>query len=476
VESSFAHTAWVFSRAISLIYAIAFLSIIVQARGLWGSTGILPISHYADLATNQLGLSRFYVLPSFFYITAADWAIVGFAVLGTVAAALAFFGFAQGWMLLLCYLLYLSYVSMGQDFLSFQWDVLLLEVGFLALFVVPWRFGFFPWLAVEPHQMVIWIFYLVIFKLMLLSGLAKIWSGDESWRNFTALTYHYWTQPIPNFIAAFLHGVPVGCQKISTVIMFLIELVFPFLILAAPVRFIAGLGFIFLNVMIILSGNFAFFNWLTIALSLWLLPNSWFHSLKFLPTLEITANAPSLVVMPVMLYLAVASLFWLTRHYLPPAMENMLRPLVRATASFSLSNSYGLFASMTKDRLEIVIEGSDDGIDWQEYEFKYKPGDVKRMPPWMAPHQPRLDWQMWFAALGRYEDSPWLDHFMAAVQSGSPEVLALLNRNPFPKKPPQFLRAQLYRYEFLSPSQIIHGDGWWKRTFVGNFSPVFKLR
>lgn len=475
LDSPFAITAWSFSRLLSVIYFVAFWSLAVQARGLWGSSGILPIQHYAGLATQQLGLSRFLYMPSFFYFSSGNAAIVGLAVFGMACAFLAGLGFAQGWMLLLCFLIYLSYTALGQDFLAFQWDTLLLEVGFLSLFAVPWAIGFHPWAAVEPHWFVRWTFYLVLFKLIFLSGLVKILSGDESWRNFTALTYHYWTQPIPNFIAPFVHALPASIHRLATIATFVVELALPFLIFSPRTRVYAGVGMILLNCLILLTGNFAFFNWLAIFMCLWLVPSTWLDPLGALAAkIQVVSSAPTAVAAPVMALLALMSLYWCTRFILPPFVHSAMRPILRVTSGWSVSNSYGLFAVMTKDRPEIILEGSNDGQTWLEYEFKFKPGDVKRAPPWMAPHQPRLDWQLWFAAMGTFNQSPWLDDFMLRVEQGSPDVLDLLAKNPFPAAPPQYLRARLFRYEFLSPSEIRAGQGWWKRTLIGDFSPVFK--
>lgn len=465
--------AWCFSRLLCLVYFVAFLSLMVQARGLWGVQGILPISHYAEIATLQLGWSRHFQIPSLFYFFAGDFAIVGWAAVGALAAALAFFGLAQGWMLLLCFIIYLSYVSLGQDFLSFQWDTLLIEVGFVALFAVPWGVRWQPWGSIEPHWIIPYVFGALLFKLMFLSGVVKILSGDQSWRDFTALSYHFWTQPLPNPLSPLFHSLPMWAQKINTAMTFLVELILPFLIFVPRLRWIAAIGFFFLNIMIIVSGNFAFFNWLTIFLAVWLLPEEWLAQLWGSRVMNLLHGPHPYVIWPVGVLLLVLSLFWCTRWFLPRGILQIFSPMAQLANNWHISNSYGLFAVMTKDRPEIVLEGSNDKVSWQEYEFKFKPGDLKRMPPLVAPHQPRLDWQMWFAALGRFEHNDWMEEFMKRVIDGSPVVLSLLAKNPFPDQPPKYLRAQLYKYEFQSVSEIVKGEGWWRRTLLGTYSPIF---
>ena len=477
MEQNYAYSSWIFTRALSLIYLVAFLSLIPQARGLWGSQGVLPIRPFMKNVEQNLDSQRLWQVPSVFWLSTSDDFIFGAAVTGAVFAGAALLGFAQGWCLFMCFAFYLSFCSSGQEFMAFQWDSLLLEVGFLALFTVPWNFDFALTVAAEPHWFVRGMFYFILFKLMFLSGVVKLMSGDEAWRDFSAMSYHYWTQPLPNPIAPFAHALPDWVHQISTGVTFAVELILPFFMLWPRARaWVAG-GFFILSLMILLTGNYAFFNWLTIALCIWLVPDTvWYSVVERLPfTLHAIPAAmfPHPVISAVMGVLALLSVVWCVQLWLPEEVLEYLQPPLRLGQIFHVSNSYGLFATMTKTRPEIVIEGSADGQEWKEYEFKFKAGPLFRRPPLVAPHQPRLDWQLWFAALGSAGNNPWVQTLMLRIAEKSPDVLEFFSSNPFPDVPPKFLRARLYNYEFTSPEEILESDQWWKRTFVREYTPVF---
>lgn len=476
MAQSYALSAWFFIRALSFIYLIAFVSLAFQAKGLFGPKGILPIENYLKAVEVQTDGNRYWQVPSIFWMNASEEAVVGVALAGAIYAGLALFGFAQGWMLLLCFFLYLSFVSTGQDFMSFQWDALLLELGFLALFTVPWRFHFELTVMEDPHWIVRGMFYVVLFKLMFLSGVVKLTSGDEAWWDLSALSYHYWTQPLPNPLAPFVHQLPFWTHQAGTAAMFAVELVFPFLIFWPRTRVLAAFAFAALSLSILLTGNYTFFNWLTLALCIWLIPDSMWEHIDLTPLSVMTfphVASPHPVTTSVMIVLFLLSLMWSTRWFYPESLLGWLQPVARVVNRLHISSPYGLFAVMTKNRPEIVIEGSLDGQTWKEYEFKYKPGNLYRHPPVVAPHQPRLDWQMWFAALGTFQANPWLQNLMGRLFENSPEVTALLDYNPFASEPPKFLRARLYEYEFTSPEQIV-GDGqWWERKLTSEYSPTF---
>ena len=239
---SYALSAWFFTRALSVIYFVAFVSLAVQASGLWSSKGILPIRGYLQAVEKQIGsqAEAVWQLPTVFWLDSTDQSIQTAAMIGATCAALAFIGFAQGWMLLVCFGLYLSFVTAGQEFMSFQWDALLIEVGFVALFAVAWNFKLQFLHALEPHWSARYMFYIVLFKLMFLSGVVKLISGDETWRDLSALSYHYWTQPLPNPLAPFMHSLPLFVHQASTVMTFIIELGAPFLMFWPRARVWAG--------------------------------------------------------------------------------------------------------------------------------------------------------------------------------------------------------------------------------------------
>jgi len=478
MEQSYAISAWFFTRALCAVYLIAFLSLMVQAKGLWGKQGIMPIAEYHKAVAAESDHFRYNEIPSAFWLSSSDEFIYGAAVTGACFAFAALAGFAQGWSLLICFGLYLSFCSSGQSFMTFQWDALLLEVGFLALFTVPWNFNFSVLWAHEPHWLVRGMFYVVLFKLMFLSGVVKLTSGDESWRDLTALSYHYWTQPLPNPLSPFMNALPLWIHQVSAVLTFIVELIVPFFFFWPRARFWAALPVIGLSLLIFVTGNYTFFNILTIALCFWLIPDeAWRALTQYLPFELQTAPAhifPHPTTAVAMLFLGFLSVFWILRPWLPEQIIDSLSPFIANVQPFHISSPYGLFANMTKERREIVIEGSSDGREWKEYEFKYKPGDVNRMPPIVEPHQPRLDWQMWFAALGNLRSNPWMQTLMLRLFQNAPDVTELFEKNPFSDKPPMFLRARLYEYTFADPEDIVNSGIWWRRKPVGDYSPAFQ--
>jgi lipase maturation factor 1 len=330
----------------------------------------------------------------------------------------------------------------------------------------------------------IWLLRFLLFRLMFMSGVVKLASGDPTWSNLTALDFHYWTQPLPTPLAWFASQMPLWTKQLSTLIMFFIELVVPFtFFMPRRIRFIGAWLTIFLQLTIILTGNYTFFNWLTIALCILLFDDDalrrWFPG-HFRDILQARASAikraAAVVLAALLVFLGgiqVARL--LDQRINPRNLPTPLAELTRRTSAFHLSNGYGLFAVMTKTRPEIIVEGSNDGEEWLPYTFKFKVGDVYRAPPIVAPHQPRLDWQMWFAALGSYQNNPWFVSFVRHLLLGSPEVLALLESNPFPDNPPAFIRARLYQYRF-SDSEARAADGaWWMREDAGIYLPAVSL-
>lgn len=475
MEQTYALSAWLFARALSLIYLIAFLSLLGQAKGLWGSQGVMPMKPFVQAVEQSLGGQAYWQAPGVFWLSSSDQFIYGTALTGAIAAGAALLGIAQGWSLLFCWVLYLSFCSFGQEFMSFQWDALLCEAGFLALFAVPWNFDLTFTLARDPHWLVRGMFYLLLFKLMFLSGVVKLMSGDESWRDLTALSYHYWTQPLPNPISPFMNAMPLWFHRISAAGTFAIELVAPFFLAWPRARVWVAIPFALLSGLILLTGNYTFFNYLTLALCIWLVPDSvWERILPFSLHTEISPMFPHPVVAVTMGILAFLSLIWCVRFWLPEEVLSLISPVLNVTEVYHISNSYGLFANMTKTRPEIIIEGSADGQNWKEYEFKYKPGNIYRHPPVIAPFQPRLDWQMWFAALGGFRQNQWVGTLMIRMFQNAPDVMSFFSDNPFADKPPEYLRARVYDYTFTSPDEILNNGQWWNRKLVGDYTPTVK--
>lgn len=485
---SYALSSWLFRRALSLIFVVAFISLGHQVRGLWGEHGVLPIGEYLTFLRTLGGAEGFFQGPSLFWISSRDFVLVGCAWTGVIAGALAFFGWAEGWMLLICTLLYLSFGNTGQAFLGYQWDRLLPEAGFLALFACHWQIRNRFRDAFEPHGAVRALFYLLLFKLMFLSGVVKFFGHDPAWLDFTALSYHYLTAPLPNPLSPFFSALPAGFHRFSTWMTWVIELPVPLLLAWPRARVVAGVAFILLNLMILFTANFTFFNYLTIALCIWTIPDRLWRRLFERMRLGIRLNfelAPSRnsrTLLSVALILALLDVFWLGRGVFPGWHPPRWLSLASVSKNIGISNPYGLFPTIYKSRHETVLEGSLDGDHWKEYVFRFVPGPLDRAPPVVAPFMPRLDWELadddetiWDQHSGAYRPGTWVDRLMMRLLEGRPEVLAFLSNNPFPDTPPLYLRACRYLYEFDSPSVILSTGQWWRRTRLPEVSATLSL-
>ncbi|QLY24378.1 lipase maturation factor family protein [Bdellovibrio sp. KM01] len=466
--------SWVVSKALALTYFVAFLSLSVQVLGLFGSRGILSIDHLLNILDKELGASRFRHFPSLFWFASGDFTLKAACMIGMLASTLAFLGFSQTWMLLLCWLLYLSFSSCGQVFLSYQWDNLLLELGVIALFFAPFTFEWRPFAAYEIHPMVMGLVWVLLFKLMFSSGVVKLANKDPDWKNFTALRFHYWTQPLPNPIAWLLEKAPLSFQKFSCVLLFFIELIVPFFIFVpGPVSFIAACLLILLQVLIILTGNFAFFNLLTLGLCASVITDPFwiFESTSWILPVGVSTE----IAVVALVVLLPGNLFWIYKTVFETSKSlDFMLPWMRFLFPFRITNPYGLFAVMTKTRPEIVLEGSNDGNTWLEYEFKHKPTKLSHRPTVIAPFQPRLDWQMWFAALESFNENLWLQNLVTRLFDESPDVQELLKKDPFNGKAPKLLRFVRYNYLFSSWEELKSQKIWWKRGHASPYSPIFE--
>jgi hypothetical protein len=488
-----------FLRSLGIIYLIAFVSLWVQIPGLLGHDGILPTQGTLQQAREQLdalhvGTDRYRLLPTFCWFDASDMSLESQCAAGTVCSVLVIAGLAQAPCLLLLWLLYLSLTTAGGVFLAFQWDSLLLETGFLAIFLAPlqWRSGS-PRHDAPPSRMVVWIFRWLLFRLMFESGCVKWLSGDPTWHDLSALHYHFETQPLPTWIGWFAHQLPAIVQKAMTAVMFFIELIVPFLYFMPrrPRMAAAGVTIVF-QIGILLTGNYGFFNFLTLALCLPLFDDAGLRGLAGLvrmrpshveapatPCLAVRSTRcrwPAAITWPIAAVILSTSLLQLLeilpmRLPVPGPALSVLRWL----QPFRSVNNYGLFSIMTTTRPEIVIEGSNDAVHWQTYAFNYKPGELNHRPRFVEPYQPRLDWQMWFAALGDVRQNPWFVNFCVRLLQGSPAVARLLETNPFPTAPPRYIRAELYEYHFTDWSTLRQTGEWWARAASGIYLPPISL-
>ncbi len=488
-------TRWFFLRALGLVYLFAFVSLWMQVSGLIGHNGILPADQFVSSVQQQcdqqgIGLKRFYLLPTLCWIDASDAFLNFQCAAGAVLSVLLVIGLFPAPCLALLWLLYLSLVIVGRDFMGFQWDCLLLEAGFLAVFLAPLQLLPGPAREVPPSRLFVWLLRLLLFKLMISSGCVKLLSGDPNWRNLTALTFHYQTQPLPTWTAWYANLLPLWFQKLSCAVLFGMEIGAPFLIFTPRrIRFLAAGLLAGLQLLIMLTGNYTFFNWLTLALCLLLLDDFLLEKMvprKFalsFPRDPLLLKKAASIHWPFPLLAAVAAVILMASSYMLAVTldfrSSLLTPLGWVAGQlepFRSVNNYGLFAVMTTERNEIIVEGSDDGTNWLAYEFKYKPGDVNQRPGFVAPFQPRLDWQMWFAALGSYQQNEWFEFFCVRLLQGSPDVLALLAKNPFPGK-----RQDLSARNFIITSLLILADkgatgAWWKREYIGEYMPAVSLR
>jgi len=480
-----------FLRGLGLVYFFAFVSFWTQVTGLVGHNGILPADTYMSAVKQQceqhgIGIERFHLLPTLCWFDASDTFLKFQCAAGVVLSLLLIIGLAPVPCLALLWLLWLSLVVIGRDFMGFQWDNLLLETGWLAIFFAPLQWWPRPGRAAPPSRLFLWLLRLLLFKLMFSSGCVKLLSGDPNWWNLTALTYHYETQPLPPWTAWYANQLPLWFQKLSCAGVLAIETGAPFLIFTPRRLRFAGAGLLAgLQLLILVTGNYCYFNWLSLVLCLVLLDD--FALGQVVPfagrhRAEIIVPAGRHVGWPFPVLAAVAAIVLagssftlaLTLGWRSPLLAP-LGAVAEVIAPFRSVSNYGLFAVMTTRRNEIVVEGSHDGVNWLPYEFKYKPGDLRRRPAFVAPFQPRLDWQMWFAALGNYEDNRWFQNFCVRLLQGSPEVLHLLARNPFPDRPPRFIRAEFHEYHFSLPAGRRATGDWWRRDLVGEYMPAISL-
>ena len=498
--------SWLFLRLLGGILLIAFTSLLVQVCGLVGSEGILPVGPYLEHVYGKLGTAAYWRLPTLFWLGAGDTALTAACWAGIICSLLIIVNRFTGAALLAAWVLYLSLSGAGQLFMSFQWDVLLLEVTLLAALLVS-PFQWHPRLSDGKGvaRLGRWLLLYLLARLMIESAMVKLTSGDTTWHHLTALRYHFETQPLPLPLAWWLHHAPGWLLTLGCLFMFGVELVGPLcLLLPRRLRMAGAAALVGLQGMIALTGNYNFFNLLSAALCVLMLddtcwPRRWRRRLgQRLPADQrdlgdparplFAIPAPPLSPRPVApprgwhwgaaLPVAFGSLLigtmGLGSVFCPGgAYPGWMQSVSRAAAPLRSFNRYGLFARMTTVRQEILFEGSRDGQAWKPYSFRWKPGDVDRCPRLAAPHQPRLDWQMWFAALGDLEHNPWVTHFIERLLTGSPCVLGLMGENPFPNDPPRYIRATLYRYEFTAPGE---GAAWWRREETGVYCGPASLR
>ncbi len=459
------YSRFVFERALALIYLVAFLCAANQFVPLLGEHGLMPASRFIKYVP-------FRGTPSLFFFASTDAAFRIAAWAGVALASVAFLGVADRQSAILpaavwfaLWALYLSFVNVGQTFYGFGWETLLLETGFFAIFI--------GGRLTVPSAFMIGIWRWLLFRVMFGAGMIKL-RGDPCWRDLTCLDYYFETQPMPNPLTWYFHWMPASVHRAGVVFNHVAELGVPLAYFAPqPIAGIAGLVTIVFQLVLIVSGNLSWLNWITIVLCIPTLDDRWFSWLPVgMPALQEPQLAQRLLVYGAVALVALLSI---------APLRNMLSPGQIMNTSFEplhLVNTYGAFGSITRVRNEIVIEGTDEAAitpatAWREYEFKGKPGDPARRPPQVAPYHLRLDWLMWFAAFSTPEDHPWFTALLAKLLEGDAGALSLLRTNPFPDRPPRFVRAQYYEYHFTTREERRASGRWWNRQLVGTyFSPA----
>lgn len=456
----------IFERGLALIYLIAFIVVINQFIPLLGERGLLPVPRFVQAVP-------FRESPSLFYLRATDGAFRAAGWLGVMLSIVALTGVVQhrsalaaGILWGLLWVLYLSFVNVGQTFYGFGWESLLLEVGFFTILAGA--------STTSPPTIVNWIYRWTLFRLMFGAGLIKI-RGDACWRDLTCLDYYFETQPIPNSLSWYFHWLPRPVLHGGVAFNHIVELIVPFgYFLPQPFAGLAGVITIVFQLTLIVSGNLSWLNWLTVVLAFTTLDN------RFLAWLPI--SMPALQPIPHVQRIAVYAVGVLVAFLSIAPTLNMLSPNQVMNTSFNplqIVNTYGAFGSITRERFEIAIEGTEDesleSATWREYQFKGKPGDPARRPSQIAPYHLRLDWLMWFAAMGSARDYEWFSPLILKLLEGDAATLGLLDSNPFPDRPPRWIRARMFRYTFTTAAERQQSGQWWNREVVGDYFPAVRI-
>jgi hypothetical protein len=469
----------VFQRGLAGIYLLAFLCALNQFRPLLGERGLLP-------APRLLERASFREAPSIFHLHYSDRFFAAVASLGVALSAIAISGVSEAgplWLSMAVWLvlwaLYLSIVSVGQNFYSFGWESMLLEAGFFAIFLGPARMA--------PSAVPILLLRWMLFRVEVGAGLIKL-RHDRCWRDLTCLYYHYETQPLPNPLSWFFHRAPKPLHRFAVLFSHFVQLVAPFALFAPqPAASIAGAVAIFHQLWLVVSGNYAWLNWLTIVLGVTAMSDATLAPIvgpapAFLAARPALYDASGLVLLGVTFALSVKP------------VANLLSKDQAMNLNYNaihLVNTYGAFGSVTRERFEVVLEGTEaedptsESAQWQEYESKAKPGPERRMPPQVAPYHLRLDWMLWFLPFTAYSTDRgvftlgyerWFRRLVKRLLQADRATLRLFRRDPFGGRKPSFVRARYYKYEYTDWKELRSTGAWWRRTLVGDYFAPASLK
>jgi len=463
-------TRLVFQRGLGIVYFIGFLCALNQFRPLLGEHGLLPAPAF-------IARISFRESPSLFFLAPKDWAFSAAAWLGLALSCLVIAGIADRYSSWLnaaiwaaMWLLYISFVNVGQIFYGFGWEAILLEAGFFAIFLGSRH-------VTTPIAMIYLLRWLE-FRVMFGAGLIKL-RGDPCWHDLSCLNYHYETQPMPNPLSWYFHTAPEWTHRAGVAVNHFSELLVPFFyFLPQPIATIGAVLTIVFQLMIFLSGNLSWLNFLTMILAIPAIDGRCLAAI--LPIRPEGALAAQSISLKVAVAACTLLLIWLS---IDPVRNMLSRSQIMNTSynPYHIGGTYGAFGGITRQRYEVVVEGTSDAVitpatHWKEYEFRGKPNDPTRMPPQIAPYHLRLDWLMWFAAMSSYRDHPWFINFVAKLLENDKPVLSLLKSNPFPNAPPKFVRAELWEYHFASPEAHKKTGVWWVRTDTGAWFPPVSMQ
>ena len=519
---------WLFLRSMGVIYFSAFYSLVFQIRGLLGPDGLLPAGMYLNEVAKYFGASRYWYAPTLLWLSSTDWALMALCWIGMITSVLLILNLCPRAMLLICFVLFLSFVTAAQDFSGYQSDGMLLSAGLICIFFAP--SGFRPGFGIpgRPSRASLFLLQLLWFSIYFDSGIAKYFGGDPSWRDFTAMDQYYQNGPLPTWLGWYVQQMPHWFHAAAAGFTVVVEIVFVWLLfLPRRYRIVCFLVVTFLQLNIILTANYAFLNYLVLALGFLLLddrflvnffPKRWTTSLcqnLILPQPEgavvqinLSADEPAptdtatsppaqepqdennavptsaaqarQLASAACLWLSAFVLAWLIYASVFLILEQVFRRLplpakpVAALQPFRVANQYDLFGRMTWKRYEIEFQGSDDGSNWTPYPFRNKPQNPAEAPRIYAPYQPRFDWNLWFASLGEWRENPWVLRAEQLLLSDDRDVVALFAANPFPQHSPKQIRAVLYQYWFTDLATKRATGMWWRRKYLGLYAPTLQ--
>ena len=522
---------WLFLRALGVIYLSAFYSLLFQIRGMLGPEGLLPAASYLQEVAKAIGSARYWYAPTLLWLASGDHALLALCWVGIVASVLLILNFWPRAMLAVCFVCFLSFVTAAQDFSGYQSDGMLLCAGFICLFLAPggWRpsWGEHKPAPRAPLFLLQFLWFTIYFE----SGIAKYFGGDPSWRDLSAMNEYYQNGPLPTWIGWYAHQLPVWFHESTALVTIGAELLVVWLVLLPRgARILCFFFMTSLQIAIILSANYAFLNYIVLALGIFLLddqflirmapkrwrrgveenlqqpaPVSWRKRLlsSFAAAHEplsmtgstaagggtpatgtnVTTESdrqslPGALLSSSLLWLQTLLLAWvfyamafLLFQQASPGLPLPAKP-VTILEPFRIANSYGLFGRMTWARYEIEFQGSNDGTNWVAYPFCYKPQDLREAPGIYAPYQPRFEWNLWFASLGTWRENPFVLRTEQQLLSNNSDVAALFRSNPFASAPPKQIRVVLWQYWFTDRATKRATGQWWRREFRGLYAPT----